>query len=158
MIFKQFSNKTETKDAYNDPVSLREASEKEIVHMESQERVEVNSVTYSADAQREMDAIVAKYVKQDAPKQETALDRMQKLDRAAESKAQIVGLAVGIVAALVLGLGMSCALVWGQLAIGILVGLIGLAGVIAAYPLYQRALRQEREKIAPEIIRLSEEK
>ena len=126
--------------------------------MENQERVEVNSVTYSADAQREMDAIVAKYVKQDVPKQETALDRMQKLDRAAESKAQIVGLAVGIVAALALGLGMSCALVWGQLAIGILVGLIGLAGVIAAYPLYQRALRQEREKIAPEIIRLSEEK
>ena len=126
--------------------------------MENQERVEVNSVTYSADAQREMDAIVAKYVKQDGPKQETALDRMQKLDRAAESKAQIVGLAVGIVAVLVLGLGMSCALVWGQLALGILVGLVGLAGVIAAFPLYQKVLRQEREKIAPEIIRLSEEK
>ena len=126
--------------------------------MENQERVEINSVTYSADAQREMDAIVAKYVKQDVPKQETALDRMQKLDRAAESKAQIVGLAVGIVAALVLGLGMSCALAWGQLALGILVGLVGLAGVIAAFPLYQKVLGQEREKIAPEIIRLSEEK
>lgn len=95
--------------------------------MENQERVEVNSVIYSADAQREMDAIVAKYVKQDAPKQETPLDRMQKLDRAAESKAQIIGLAVGIVAALVLGLGMSCALVWGQMVVGILVGLVGLA-------------------------------
>ena len=123
--------------------------------MENQERVEVNSVTYSADAQREMDAIVAKYVKQDAPKQETALDRMQKLDRAAEGKAQIVGLAVGIVATLVLGLGMSCVLVWGQMALGILVGLAGLAGMVAAFPLYQKVLRQEREKIAPEIIRLS---
>jgi len=126
--------------------------------MESQERVGVNSVTYSADAQREMDAIVAKYVKQDMLKQETALDRMQKLDRAAESKAQIVGLAVGIVATLVLGLGMSCALVWGQMALGILVGLAGLAGMVAAFPLYQKVLRQEREKIAPEIIRLSEKK
>ena len=125
--------------------------------MENQERVEANSVTYSAETQREMDAIVAKYVKQDAPKQEIALDRMQKLDRAAESKAQIVGLAVGIVAALVLGLGMSCALVWGQMVVGILVGLVGLAGVVAAFPMYQKALRQEREKIAPEIIRLSEE-
>ena len=128
------------------------------MNMENQERVEVNSVTYSAEAQREIEAIRAKYVKQDGPKQDTALDRMQKLDRAAESKAQIVGLAVGIVAALVLGLGMSCALVWGQMVVGILVGLVGLAGVIAAFPLYQRALRQEREKIAPEIIRLSEEK
>lgn len=126
--------------------------------MENQERVEVNSVIYSADAQREMDAIVAKYVKQDAPKQETPLDRMQKLDRAAESKAQIISLAVGIVAALVLGLGMSCVLAWGQLALGILVGLVGLTGVIAAFPLYQKVLGQEREKIAPEIIRLSEEK
>jgi len=126
--------------------------------MESQERVGVNSVTYSADAQREMDAIVAKYVKQDMLKQETALDRMQKLDRAAESKAQIVGLAVGIVATLVLGLGMSCALVWGQMALGILVGLAGLAGMVSAFPLYQKVLRQEREKIAPEIIRLSEKK
>lgn len=126
--------------------------------MENRERVVINSVTYSAEAQREMDAIVAKYIKQDAPKQETALDRMQKLDRAAESKAQIVGLAVGIVAALVLGLGMSCALVWGQLALGILVGLAGLAGMVAAFPLYQKVLGQEREKIAPEIIRLSEEK
>ena len=122
------------------------------------EFISINSVTYNADSQREMDAIVAKYVKQDGPKQETALDRMQKLDRAAESKAQIIGLAVGIVAALVLGLGMSCALVWGQLALGILVGLVGLAGVIAAFPLYQKVLGQEREKIAPEIIRLSEEK
>ena len=126
--------------------------------MENRERVVINSVTYSAEAQREMDAIVAKYIKQDAPKQETALDRMQKLDRDAESKAQIVGLAVGIVAALVLGLGMSCALVWGQLALGILVGLAGLAGMVAAFPLYQKVLGQEREKIAPEIIRLSEEK
>lgn len=126
--------------------------------MENQERVEANSVTYSAETQREMDAIVAKYVKQGAPKQEIALDRMQKLDRAAESKAQIVGLAVGIVAALVLGLGMSCALVWGQMVVGILVGLVGLAGVVAAFPLYQKVLGQEREKIAPEIIRLSEEK
>lgn len=81
---------------------------------------------------------------------------MQKLDRAAESKAQIVGLAVGIVAALVLGLGMSCVLVWEQLTIGILVGIVGLADMIAAFPMYQKVLRQEREKIAPEIIRLSE--
>ena len=124
--------------------------------MENRMNVEVNSASYSADAQREMDAIAAKYVRQDAPKQETALERMRKLDRVAEGKAQIVGLAVGIVAALILGLGMSCALVWGQMVVGIPVGPVGLAGVVAAFPLYQKVLRQERARIAPEILRLSE--
>jgi hypothetical protein len=35
------------------------------MNMENQERVEVNSVTHSAEAQREIEAIRAKYVKQD---------------------------------------------------------------------------------------------
>jgi hypothetical protein len=40
---------------------------------------------------------------------------------------------------------------------GIIVGCIGLAGVIAAYPLYNRIAKKHREKIAPEILRLTEE-
>ena len=120
--------------------------------MENQERVEVNSVTYSADAQREMDAIVAKYVKQDAPKQETALDRMQKLDRAAESKAQIVGLAVGIVAALVLGLAIVLSFNW--MIPGMILGCCGIAVMAAMPAAYERLLKRERKKVAPQIVEL----
>ena len=115
-------------------------------------------LSYDADAQKQMEAIRAKYVKSDsAETQESALTQMRKLDARVESKAQIISLAVGIVAALLLGTGMSAMLVWSQPFVGITVGILGLAGVIAAFPIYQRVLKKEREKIAPEIVRLSEQ-
>ena len=42
-------------------------------------------------------------------------------------------------------------------ALGILIGVIGMAVLGMAYPLYQRILKKEREKAAPEILRLTEE-
>jgi hypothetical protein len=43
------------------------------------------------------------------------------------------------------------------MALGIVVGTVGMVLVALAYPLYNRVLRKEREKIAPEVLRLSEE-
>ena len=43
------------------------------------------------------------------------------------------------------------------MAAGILVGIPGLALVILACPLYHWVLRRERSRIAPEILRLTEE-
>jgi hypothetical protein len=40
---------------------------------------------------------------------------------------------------------------------GIIVGLMGMVMVAVAYPLFNRVLRKEREKIAPEILRLTDE-
>ena len=40
---------------------------------------------------------------------------------------------------------------------GIVVGLIGMAGAAAAYPIYTHMTKREREKIAPEILRISQE-
>jgi isocitrate dehydrogenase kinase/phosphatase len=41
--------------------------------------------------------------------------------------------------------------------IGILVGVVGMVLVALAYPLYNRVLKKNRDKIAPEILRLSDE-
>ena len=41
--------------------------------------------------------------------------------------------------------------------IGILGGIVGMVLVALAYPLYNRVLKKQREKIAPEILRLSDE-
>ena len=115
-------------------------------------------LSYDADAQKRMGAIRAKYVQSDAAEtQESALARMRRLDARVESKAQIISLAVGIVATLLLGTGMSAMMVWNQPFIGIAVGVVGLAGIIEAFPVYRRVSKQEREKIAPEIVRLSEQ-
>ena len=120
--------------------------------MENKQQV---SITYSAEEQKEIDSIRAKY-QPGEKKQPTNLDKLKKLDAKVESKGTIAGLAVGIIGALVAGLGMSCVLVWDKLALGILIGLVGLVGVAGAYPLYQRVIQKERAKAADEIIKLSE--
>ena len=54
---------------------------------------------------------------------------------------------------------MCCAMVWkGALFIpGVVVGLVGIAVVAAAYPLYSRITQKEREKLAPQILKLADE-
>jgi hypothetical protein len=41
--------------------------------------------------------------------------------------------------------------------IGIIIGIIGIVMVCLAYPVYNRILKKEREKIAPEVLRLTDE-
>ena len=84
---------------------------------------------------------------------------LRPLDESAARKGTTVSLAVGILSALVLGLGMSGVMVWGGawLIPGVIIGLVGIAGVACAYPLYSRITRREREKIAPRVLQLTEE-
>lgn len=66
---------------------------------------------------------------------------------------------VGIVGALIFGAGMSCCMMAEGIAftLGIVVGVIGMAVISLAYPLYNRTVKRERERVAPEILRLTEE-
>ena len=121
--------------------------------MEKQENT-VN-ITYSAEEQKEIDSIRAKY-QPGEKKQPTNLDKLKKLDAKVESTAMVSALSAGIVSTLILGLGMTCVLVWNLPVIGVIVGIVGLAGALYARPLYQKVLKKEREKAAPEILRLSE--
>ncbi|MBQ3193823.1 MAG: hypothetical protein IJB59_09680 [Oscillospiraceae bacterium] len=116
---------------------------------------EIFEYTYSAPRQREIQRIRAKYL----PREVTRLDQLRALDAGVTRRGTAVSLAHGILYALVLGLGMSCCLVWaGSLFFpGIVIGCIGLAGVAATYPLYNHIVKQDREKIAPEILRLTDE-
>ena len=121
-----------------------------------EKKQETVSITYSAEEQKELNAIRAKY----APKESKPLTNLEKaraIDARVERKGLWAGLITGVISALMVGTGMACVLVWNQLPLGIAVGLLGLAGVAAAYPLYQRVIRKERAKAADEILRLSEE-
>ncbi len=110
--------------------------------------------TYSAEQQEEIRKIREKY----APKEADKMEQLRRLDRSVTEKGTTISLIVGIIGALVLGTGMSCCLVWKDLfLIGIIVGVIGIALVSAAYPIYNYVTKKEREKIAPEIIRLTDE-
>ena len=116
--------------------------------------------TYSAQQQKEVEAIRQKYL----PKEENKMEQLRKLHHSASQKAQAASIAIGVIGALLLGTGMSLCMTelgaaLGQFAmvLGILVGLMGLVMVALAYPLYHRTLRKERARIAPEILRLTDE-
>ena len=116
--------------------------------------------TYSAQQQQEVEAIRKKYI----PKEEDKMSQLRKLHESATKKAQALSIIIGVIGALILGTGMSLCMtdlgtVLGNLAmlIGIPVGLLGLLLVAMAYPVYNRVLKKERERIAPEILRLSDE-
>ena len=109
--------------------------------------------TYSTAQQAEIKAIRQKYL----PPQENPMTRLRKLDAATTRKSTTLALSLGILGLLALGAGMSLCMVWAQFLPGILLGLLGMAGIAAAYPLYQLVTRREREKAAPEILRLTEE-
>jgi len=118
------------------------------------------SFTYSAQQQKEIAAIRKKYL----PKEADKMQQLRKLHAVPAQKAQTWAISVGVIGALIMGTGMSLAMTdigaaLGSLAmvLGIAVGLVGMVLVALAYPLYNRVLKQQREKIAPEILRLSDE-
>jgi len=117
--------------------------------------------TYSAQQQEEILSIRNKYL----PKEENKMDQLRKLHYSATRKAQACSISVGVIGALILGSGMSLIMtdlgamldLSGAFPLGITVGLLGLILVALAYPIYNRVLKKERERISPEILRLSEE-
>ncbi len=121
------------------------------------------SYSFSARERAEIKKIRNKYEAQCAPDTDK-LELIRRLDSSVQRKATISAVILGTLSALIMGTGMSLVMTelgsaLGSLAlpIGIGAGLIGIAGVILAYPLYGTVLRRERKKAAPEIIRLSDE-
>lgn len=116
--------------------------------------------TYSAQRRQEVEEIRKAYL----PKEEDKMEQLRKLHAIPTQKAQAVSLAIGIVGALILGTGMSLCMTelgsaLGPLALilGIVVGLVGMVMVAVAYPIFNRVLKKEREKIAPEILHLTDD-
>ena len=111
--------------------------------------------TYSASQREELERIRRKYL----PPEEDKLAKLRRLDKSALRKGTIAALTVGIVGTLLLGLGMCCTIVWmGAMFIpGIIIGTVGIALVALASPIYAHITKKERERIAPEILRLTDE-
>lgn len=119
--------------------------------------------TYSANEQAELKRIREKYTH----REESKLERLRRLDKAVTSKATIISLIFGIVGILILGFGMSLAMselseILGPhediaMLLGIIIGIVGAAVAGIAYPLYRFIEQREKQKIAPEIIKLTDE-
>lgn len=110
---------------------------------------------YSANEQEEIRKIREKYM----PKTENKMEQLRRMDESVTRKATVVSLVVGIISCLVFGGGMSILMVIGMdwLIPGLILGFTGIVGMSITYPLYLRIVKNERERIAPEILKLTEE-
>lgn len=118
------------------------------------------SFTYSAEQQKEVEAIRKKYL----PREEDKMEQLRKLHAIPTQKAQAASLAVGVIGALILGTGMSLCMTelsgflgGTAMFIGIPVGIVGMVLVALAYPLHNRVLKKQREKIAPQVLQLTDQ-
>ena len=123
--------------------------------MDIQNEKETFSYTYSAKQQEEIQQIRNKYL----PKEEDKMEQLRRLDQSVTRKGTIVSMVAGIIGVLILGVGMCCTMVWAEnwFIPGIIIGMLGIVIVSLAYPLYTHITKKEREKIAPEIMRLTDE-
>lgn len=100
--------------------------------------------------------------KEYAPKDNSKIVALRKLDAKAKTPANIFAYTFGIISALVLGTGMSLAMqvigsgVTGMI-LGIIIGVIGIIGCCINYPIYKKLLEKGKEKYAYEIVELARE-
>lgn len=97
-----------------------------------------------------------------APKDTSKVVALRKLDARAKLPATVFTYTFGIIAALVMGVGMCLSMhVIGSgtamFVIGIILGIIGLAGMGVNYPIYQKMLANGKQKYAFEIMQLAKE-
>lgn len=121
------------------------------------------SFTYSAAQQQEIENIRKKYL----PKEQDKMEQLRNLHRSASQKAQAWSIALGVIGVLFMGTGMSLTMtdlakIFGSfqnlsMLTGIVIGIAGLILVALAYPVYNRILKKERQRIAPEILHLTDE-
>ena len=98
-----------------------------------------------------------------APKQASKVVALKKLDNKAKMGANIFGFTFGIIMALVLGIGMCLSMkvigdgstLW--FAMGIIIGIIGLAGVSVNYPIYVKLLEKGKQKYGNDIMELAKQ-
>lgn len=111
--------------------------------------------TYSASQKEEVKKIRKKYM----PRETDKMEQLRRLDASATKKGTVIALIIGIAGSLILGVGMCCCMVWSDSLFvpGIVIGLAGIVLIVSAYPIYARVTKKQRERIAPEIIRLTDE-
>ncbi len=97
--------------------------------------------------------------KEYAPKDNSKIIALRKLDAKAKLPATMFTYACGIVSALVFGTGMCLAMqvIGNSMILGILVGMLGMLGCGVNYPIYKKLLEKGKKKYAYEIVELARE-
>ena len=113
---------------------------------------------YSAKENKEVQEIRKKYL----PREESKFEELKRLDYTVQNSGMMESLCAGIGGALVFGLGMCLAMqIIGSgiilIALGVLLGIIGMGGMLVAYPVYRKVFDKTKQKLAPRILELTAE-
>ena len=111
------------------------------------------SYTYSAAENQEVLRIRQKYL----PKEETKLEELKRLDSLVHSSGVIQSLCAGIGGCLVFGLGLCLAMevIGHMIWLGVILGLVGTAGMLAAFPIYRKIFNKAKARHSPRILELA---
>lgn len=113
---------------------------------------------YSAKENKEVQDIRNKYL----PREESKLEELKRLDYTVQNSGMIESLCAGIGGVLIFGIGLCLAMqVIGSgvfsIVLGILLGIVGVIGMIAAYPVYRKIAQKAKVEYAPRILQLTDE-
>ena len=113
------------------------------------------SYTYSATCNQEVLNIRKKYL----PREETKLEELKRLDSLVQNSGVTQSLCAGIGGCLVFGLGLCLSMeVIGQMIwLGVILGLVGAVGMLAAYPVYRKFFNKAKAQHTPRILELATE-
>ena len=113
------------------------------------------SYDYSARDNQEILRIRKKYL----PQEETKLEELKRLDQLVQNAGVMEGLCAGIGGALIFGLGMclSMGVIGHVIWLGVILGLMGAAGMAAAFPVYRSFFTKAKARHTPRILQLTEE-
>ena len=89
-----------------------------------------------------------------APKDTSKVTALKKLDRKAKLPAEVFTYTLGILSALVMGLGMCLSMQVIGAGTGMVIGIIGMG---VNYPIYKKKLEEGKKKYAFEILELAKE-
>ena len=113
------------------------------------------SYTYSATCNQEVLNIRKKYLL----REETKLEELKRLDSLVQNSGVTQSLCAGMVGCLVFGLGLCLAMeVIGQMIwLGVILGLVGTVGMLAAFPVYRKYFNKAKAQYTPRILELAAE-
>jgi uncharacterized membrane protein YeaQ/YmgE (transglycosylase-associated protein family) len=110
---------------------------------------------YSAKQKQEVGSIRRKYL----PEEENKLGRLKELDSRVKTAGLIPSLCIGIVGALLFGVGMCFGLnaLVGADWLKYMFGVLGTVVMLPAYPIYKYISAKTKAELTPEILKLSDE-
>ena len=89
----------------------------------------------------------------------TKFDKLKSLDKKVKRPAKIFAYVFGTIASLVLGTGMCLAMkvIGDIMALGIVIGVVGIIMASINYPIYKAIMKRRKNKYCRQIFQLSEE-